>query len=32
VTEGVDVVTVDLSGEIYGAITLITAFDSGIES
>src|SRR5712692_2132707 len=32
VTEGVDVVTVDLSGEIYGAITAITAFSAGTES
>ena len=32
VTEGVDVVTVDLSGEIYGAITPITAFTAGTES
>lgn len=32
VTEGVDSVVVDLSGEIYGAITSITAFTSGTES
>jgi hypothetical protein len=32
VTEGVDVVTVDLSGEVYGAVTLITAFTAGTES
>lgn len=32
VTEGVDVVTVDLSGEIYGAISHITSFTSGNES
>jgi hypothetical protein len=32
VTEGVDSVMVDLSGEIYGAITPITAFSSGTES
>ena len=32
VTEGVDVVTVDLSGEIYGAISQITAFTAGTES
>lgn len=32
VTEGVDVVTVDLSGEIYGAITPIQSFTSGTES
>jgi len=32
VTEGIDVVTVDLSGEIYGAISLITAFTAGTES
>lgn len=32
VTEGVDSVMVDLSGEIYGAITPITQFTSGVES
>ena len=32
VTEGVDVVTIDLSGEIYGAISAITGFTSGTES
>lgn len=32
VTEGVDSVMVDLSGEIYGAITQISAFTSGVES
>lgn len=32
VTEGVDSVMVDLSGEVYGAISLITAFSSGTES
>jgi hypothetical protein len=32
ITEGVDSVMVDLSGEIYGAITAITAFTSGTES
>lgn len=31
-TEGVDSVMVDLTGEIYGAITPITAFTSGVES
>ena len=32
VTEGVDSVMVDLSGEVYGAISLITAFTAGVES
>lgn len=32
VTEGVDSVMVDLSGEIYGAISPITAFTAGTES
>ena len=32
IAEGVDVVTVDLSGEIYGAISLISTFTSGTES
>jgi hypothetical protein len=32
VTEGVDSVMVDLSGEVYGAISLITAFTAGTES
>jgi hypothetical protein len=32
VTEGIDVVTVDLSGEIYGAISAVTAFSAGTES
>jgi len=32
VTEGVDVVTVSLDGEVYGAITPITAFTAGTES
>ena len=32
VTEGVDSVLIDLSGEIYGAIPPITAFRSGTES
>jgi hypothetical protein len=31
-TEGVDSVMVDLTGEIYGSITLITAFTAGTES
>jgi hypothetical protein len=29
---GIDVVTVDLSGEIYGAISAVTAFSAGTES
>ncbi len=32
ITEAVDTVTVDLNGEVYGAISLITAFDAGTES
>ena len=32
VTEGVDSVMIDLSGEIYGAISPITAFTAGVES
>lgn len=32
ITEGVDSVMIDLTGEIYGAITPITAFTSGTES
>ena len=31
-TEGADVVTIDLSGECYGAVTLLTAFSAGTES
>jgi hypothetical protein len=32
VVEGTDVVTIDLTGQVYGAISLITAFDAGVES
>ncbi len=32
VTEGVDSVMVDLAGEIYGAVSPITSFTSGVES